>query len=136
LGQYIEECSLTPDVVICSTAVRARETIELALKKRTAETTIRFTDALYHAGPGDMLKLIRALDAPCAHAMLTGHNPGMHELAAMLAASGERSDMKAMNTKFPTAALVTIDFEGSWCDVAPGTGILRLFVTPRSLGNS
>lgn len=136
MGQYIEKRGLIPDVVICSIAVRARETIELALMKRSAETEISFTDALYHAGPADMLELVHALDASCVHAMLTGHNPGMHELAMALAASGERAGMDAMNTKFPTAALAIIDFEGGWRDVAPGAGILRLFVTPRSLGNS
>jgi phosphohistidine phosphatase len=80
-----------------------------------------------------MLRFIHALPARCGHAMLVGHNPGIHSLAVTLSGDGEADAMFALKMKFPTAALAVIEFEGGWGAIAQGAGYLRLFMVPREL---
>jgi len=66
--------------------------------------------------------------------MLVGHNPGMHELALMLAGSGDKSAKKALEDNLPTSGLAVFDFEiDDWADVAFRRGRLVLFVSPKRL---
>jgi phosphohistidine phosphatase len=66
--------------------------------------------------------------------MLVGHNPGMHELALALAASGDAALRKALVDNLPTAGLAVFDFAlHDWDDLAFHRGRLVLFVTPKLL---
>ncbi len=133
MGSYMAREGLVPDVVLCSTAARARQTLELAQAEWEAKPEIRYEDGLYGAGPGEMLRVLQALPARCGHAMLIGHNPGMHALADTLSGDGEADALDALRTKYPTAALAVIEFEGDWQSIASGAGCLRQFVAPREL---
>jgi phosphohistidine phosphatase len=64
--------------------------------------------------------------------MLIGHNPGLQELALLLA--GQDEALADLHRKFPTAALVTLGFEGEWDQLGPGVARLEGFVRPRDLG--
>ena len=133
MGRYMAREGLEPERVLCSPAVRARQTLELAQTEWRGSPEIRFEENLYHTGPGEMLRALKAIPACCAHAMLVGHNPGMHSLAVTLSGDGEGAVMDALEMKFPTAALVVIEFEGDWGSVVPGGGFLRHFVLPREI---
>ena len=133
MGQYIAEHDLVPDLMLCSTAARARETLDRALPAFTGEPEIQFEKSLYLAAPDKMLATLQALPPRYAHVMLVGHNPGMHMLALVLAGSGAPQALAALGAKFPTAALAVLDFDGGWDAVAPGSGHLRLFMRPRDL---
>jgi phosphohistidine phosphatase len=133
MGRFMADNGLEPEIVLCSTAARARQTLELALPAFRGEPEIRHADALYHAGPKAMLERVRALPGACAHAMIVGHNPGMQALAAELAGGGDANALAALAGKFPTAALAVIDFEAGWSDIKAGGGNLRLFMTPKQL---
>jgi phosphohistidine phosphatase len=66
--------------------------------------------------------------------MLVGHNPGMHELALALTASGEKAARQALADNLPTSGLAVFDFDtGDWNDVAFRRGRLVLFVSPKLL---
>ena len=131
MGAFMEREGLVPELVLCSTARRARQTLELAQAEWKSPPEIRFEDGLYGAGPGEMMPFLQALPASCGQAMLIGHNPGMHALAVSL--SGDGDAMDALEIKYPTAALAVIEFEGGWGGVAPGAGILWRFVVPGEL---
>ncbi|MDA7946635.1 MAG: histidine phosphatase family protein [Hyphomicrobiaceae bacterium] len=133
MGRYMAAENLEPDIVLCSTAARARQTLELAAAEWTSSPEIRLEEGLYHAGPADMLRALRNLGEAYDHAMLIGHNPGMHALAINLSGTGDEAGLEAMEFKFPTAALAVIDFDGTWPAVATGQGRLRRFVVPREL---
>lgn len=133
MGSFVAESGLEPDVILCSTAKRARQTLDLALPEFKTEPQVQFSDDLYHAGPADMFKMVRRLDESCSHAMLVGHNPGMHALACDLVGSGDDTIIRSLAQKFPTAALAVIDFDCSWRELAPGGGRLRIFMTPKAL---
>lgn len=133
MGRFMAEQGLEPDIVLCSTATRARQTLDLALPEFNTEPEVRYTDDLYGAGPADMVKLLRALEETCSHAMLVGHNPGMQALALDLVGSGDDANIRSLAQKFPTAALAVIDFDDRWPDLAPGKGFLRIFMVPKAL---
>ncbi len=135
MGRYMAAEGLEPDIVLCSTAVRARQTIELAASEWRTSPEIRYEDGLYHAGPGEMLRAVQSLPEPRIHAMLVGHNPGMHALAVALSGGGSEADLESLNFKYPTAALAVIGFEGDWASVSAGGGHLQRFILPRELAD-
>ena len=66
--------------------------------------------------------------------MLVGHNPGMHELAIMLAGSGDKPARKAIEDNLPTAGLAILDFDtDDWTDIGFRRGNLSQFVSPKLL---
>jgi phosphohistidine phosphatase len=70
-----------------------------------------------------------------AHTLLVvAHNPGLHEVALMLIASGDIDARERLNEKLPTAGLVIIDFAiDDWSRLHPQSGRLERFVSPRIL---
>ena len=79
---------------------------------------------------------MRKVEAKVRHVMIVGHDPGMHGLAVELAGSGAPKLMQALAAKFPTAGLAVLDFDvADWPKVEPGIGQLRLFMTPKRLGD-
>jgi phosphohistidine phosphatase len=138
IGAALAAMGLRPDLVLCSGAVRARETLDLVLSKLGGPAPeIVYDEALYMATPAGLLARLRKVaaraDAP-RHVMLVGHNPGLEELALMLVGSGGADDRARMAEKFPTAALAVIAFNTeSWAKVRPGAGRLEHFITPKRL---
>ena len=133
MGAYIASEGLVPDIVLCSTARRARQTLELASAEWGSSPEIRYEDGLYHAGPGEMLRLLQTLPASCGHAMLIGHNPGMYSLATTLSGDGNGDALDTLEANFPTAALAVLAFERDWKTIIPGAGYLQRFVLARGL---
>jgi phosphohistidine phosphatase len=70
-----------------------------------------------------------------AHSVLViGHNPGLHEVALMLIASGGVEAREQLAEKLPTSGLVIIDFAvDAWSGLHPHSGRLERLVTPKSL---
>ncbi|NOX94757.1 MAG: histidine phosphatase family protein, partial [Alphaproteobacteria bacterium] len=59
MGVYMKENRLIPDYILCSSAVRTRQTLELILPYFDDATEVIFSDRLYLASPDAMLKLIK-----------------------------------------------------------------------------
>jgi len=133
MGEWLTGEGYRPDVVLCSTARRTRETLDL-IREGFKNPTIEFSKGLYMAAPRDMLSEIAKAPATAQTVMLLGHNPGIGSLASLLAGSGDEKMLGNMHAKFPTAAIAVIGFNvGKWSEAAPGTGILRAFHRPRDL---
>jgi phosphohistidine phosphatase len=140
IGSALAERGLRPDLIICSGAARARQTLALVLEKLGSPTPeVVFDDGIYLAPPELLLARLRAIKKGARgetpkHVMLVGHNPGMEELALMLAGSGPAHDRARMAAKFPTAAVAVFTFDAdTWKAVKPGTGRLEHFLSPRQL---
>jgi phosphohistidine phosphatase len=134
MGRYLRRQKLVPDIVLCSAARRARETWELAAAALKAEIPVEYSERLYLAGPGQILRLLHQLPETTESALLIGHNPGFHALALQLLGSGDGEARAQLQAKFPTAALAVIDFEVErWGDLAAGKGKLERFLAPRDL---
>ncbi len=138
IGRHISGRGLVPELVLCSTAERARQTLELVAAEweRPAgdSAKVDMRASLYLSSAGDLLAAIKRLDDDIDCAMIIGHNPGIATLAGRLAAKGDPRGMKTMASKFPTAALAVIDLNvKAWKATAPGAGYLQSFVRPKDL---
>lgn len=122
LGDWLREHDLLPELVLCSTATRTRET--LAALNAILPTELH--KSLYLGSAGDMLALLHKADDAVRHIMIVGHNPGMHAMAAVLARGYVReADADAIVHRYPTCGLVSMGVPAEhWCDVAPQSGIV------------
>ena len=99
MGQVLIEEDLVPDVILCSTARRARDTVDLVADVSGFGGEIIYLESFYHAWPSDFLDALRSLSSDINSAMIVGHNPSMEMLLEMLTEEDER---------LPTAALALI----------------------------
>ena len=83
LGEAMQARHYQPDFVLCSTALRTRQTLE-GLKKTLKLDTIVFDKIVYHATLHDLVLAARQFDDTHASALIIGHNPVIHELAVRL----------------------------------------------------
>jgi phosphohistidine phosphatase len=134
IGAYMVHHGLLPDLVVCSTAVRARETWDLVAKAFAAKPPVDYEDRIYEAGPNALLDVVKETKSSVHALLLTGHNPGMHEFAQRLIASGDTDARARLTEKFPTGALAVIDFAvDDWRKLHPRSGRLDRLVVPRTL---
>jgi phosphohistidine phosphatase len=81
-----------------------------------------------------LIERVRATDAGVQTLLIIGHNPGLEDLARMLAGKGDAAARKRLAASFPTSALAVIDFPSDdWTDVREQAGTLAHYVTPQSL---
>jgi phosphohistidine phosphatase len=135
MGAFMAAQGLSPNLILCSTAERARATLALVLRELDAEEAdVRFEDGLYLAEANALRARIGGIGASVKHALLVGHNPGLQSLAVSLAGTGPARDLAKLAAKFPTGGLAVLTFEvPEWSGVGAGSGRLALFMTPRRL---
>jgi phosphohistidine phosphatase len=134
MGAFMASRGLTPDLVLCSDAARARATLALVLRELAAAPQVVFDDRLYHGAPATLLARLNEIETGPRHVLLIGHNPGLQALALELIGDGEKADIAALAAKFPTCALAVLTFETSaWLQVRAGAARLVLYMTPRRL---
>jgi phosphohistidine phosphatase len=138
IGTWLGRHPPFPDFVQVSPAIRAKQTWELvweAMKEHAPAPQVEFLPELYGADPAQMLQTIRTASvADPKRVMVVGHNPGMHELALMLAGGGDAAGRQALSDNLPTSGLAVLDFDTNhWNDVAFRRGKLVVFVSPKLL---
>ncbi len=135
MAAYLKKKGLMPDLVLCSSATRTRDTWERVAEVLGGTPEVKFLRGLYLAPPSRLLEAVRRAPASVRTVMLLGHNPGMENLAAGLAGPGSKAKALArLHAKFPTAALAEIEFEAeTWSAIGNGQGRLRRFVVPKDL---
>jgi phosphohistidine phosphatase len=124
MASHLRQEGIRPALVLCSTAARARETVEGVGLSDDAV----FERQLYGASADELLARLRRVPHEVESTMLVGHNPGMHDLALLLGAAGD------VERKLPTGALVTLELDGAWSELGPGAVELVAFVRPKQLG--
>ena len=127
IASYRREQGIEPELVLCSTARRARETLE-PLRRALGEPRVVTEARVYGASEDELLVLLRELAPEVGSAMVVGHNPGLALLVELLAAPGTE-----LPEKVPTGALAELAFDGFFADLAPGSATLEAFVVPREL---
>jgi phosphohistidine phosphatase len=138
IGTWLAGRPLFPDLVLVSSAVRAKQTWELAwaaMKDRGPPPQVDVLPELYAADPAQLLQSIRnASVSDPKQLMLVGHNPGLHELALALTGGGDAGARQALAENLPTSGLAVFEFAGDdWNDVAFRRGGLVIFVSPKLL---
>jgi len=135
IGRYIAENHLTPDLILCSDAIRARATLALVLAKlEPASPDVIISDDLYLANPDQIQQTIRDNSGEARRILVVGHNPGLHALALSLLMDSKDNSMTELAKKYSTAALAHLTFGVSaWSDIRPAIGHLDRYITPRGL---
>jgi len=132
MGAWLAAEGYKPAVVLCSTARRTRETLELVQPSLPKDLKIENLRSLYLASPREMLTEIGKVPGSADTVMLIGHNPGMESLAGVLAGKGEAKALGNLHSKFPTGAVAVLSFDvAAWKDLAAGSGTLLAFQRPR-----
>ncbi|HZP09905.1 histidine phosphatase family protein [Methyloceanibacter sp.] len=134
MGRAMAERGIDPDLVLCSSARRTRDTLALVLPELKVEPEVVYRDELYHPSPMEMLGLLHEVPASASRLLMVGHNPELQAFALNLVGSGPKHYRDRMREKYPTAGLAVINFpSGSWKGVDLGSGTLNLFLSPKEL---
>jgi len=137
LGVYMASHGLVPDRVMMSPAARTQETWQFVAAAFRPVPAVTSPERLYNATPTAILGVIKEAPTAVHTLLIVGHNPGLHELALMLIASGNVEMREQLREKLPTSSLVIIDFAlDNWGKLHTHSGRLERFVTPKSLGAS
>lgn len=117
------------DAVLCSTATRARQTLE---NTRVA-APVRYSERLYGAAPGTVIEEINAAAEDIGTLLVVGHEPTTSALALLLADDDGTDDavVERISTKFPTSAIAVLAVGCAWADLEPGRAALTGFEVPR-----
>ncbi len=129
LGQVLADRLIRPDLVLCSSSERTRQTWRLAELAGALAGEIRFEDRIYEASPSELLDLVRAVPDDVLSLMLIGHGPGLPELAGRLDVDSRSEVARRMRLKFPTSGLALFAVTGPWANLR--TASLLDFVIPR-----
>jgi phosphohistidine phosphatase len=134
IGAYMAHHGLVPDQVLCSTAARAQQTLDLVVEQFSEKVPISYDERIYEVAAEDILAVIKQTRTDVHTLLVVGHNPGLRDLAELVIASGDVDARARVLEKFPTAGLAVIDFPiDDWRKLHPRAGRLDRFVTPRTL---
>jgi phosphohistidine phosphatase len=126
IGRLVRDENLVPELILSSSAVRARDTALAVAAACDHACELRVLHDLYLGDPEDHARLLQSLPDAIGSAMLVGHNPGMEELVETLGGAHEA---------MPTAALAWIDLPiDRWSELRlDGSGRLRELWLPKKL---
>lgn len=136
MGQFLKDEGLLPDLVLCSTALRTRETLSLVLPQLGIEPEVRLLPELYLARWLSLLNLVHQHGGSASTILLVGHNPGLEECARRLARpptdSQIRMLLQRMEYDYPPAAATALEFDiEDWVQADRSEGELLYFARPR-----
>ncbi|MFE2580435.1 SixA phosphatase family protein [Streptomyces sp. NPDC059378] len=131
-GRALAEADFLPDLALCSPALRARQTWDLAAAEWGTPPPVRYEPRLYGADATELLDVVRETPPEIETLLLIGHNPGLEELVLDLADDGLDGALDEVRTKFPTSAIAVLAWYGStWRALAPGSALLTSMTVPR-----
>lgn len=136
MGAAMRRIGLAPDVVLVSSALRTQQTLE-ALEPWEDRPNIETIANLYMASYAQIRDLLRALPETVRSVMVVGHNPGIHELAQLLAGPAMSNPAKpefgGLAESYPTASLTEFLIATPWRKLgAVGTTLTR-YIQPDDL---
>ena len=126
MGRLVAARGLRPDIVVSSTARRARWTADEVAQHAGYDEAVQLDRRLYLASPDEIVDVVRSVAGSARRVMVVGHNPGLEDLVAQLGGRPET---------LPTAALAEIRLSiRSWKDLtASSSGTLARLWRPREL---
>jgi len=132
LAKYIRRKRIRPARVLCSPSLRTRQTLEGVAASLGKHCEVEVVPRLYGASEQELLEQLQALPESVSSVMLIGHNPGLRNLALVLASRG--AHLPQLDEKFPTGALATLAVPSDrWTALVPGVAELVDYVVPRQL---
>jgi phosphohistidine phosphatase len=128
-GEWLRANLPAIEAVLCSSAVRTRQTLE----RTGIAAPVSYSDALYGASPGTMIGEINQVGDDIATLLVVSHEPTVSEVALGLAepAGSDRKALAGIAMKFPTSGIAVLRVPGSWASLEPGGAELTSFHVPR-----
>lgn len=122
----------TPEVALVSPALRTRETWEL-MSSHLPRTALCIDPRIYAADVDELLWVLRERAGTSDSVLLLGHNPGIEDLALLLADRSPGAFRDAMSVKYPTSAIATFRVGVPWNKLDGGAAGVELlsFSIPR-----
>ncbi len=135
VGRHLRERGFRPDLVLCSTARRASDTLDIVLEQiGPPAPPVERERGLYLCGDRALLDRVRQVPDEVGSVLLVAHNPDLQNLALSLAGTAAPDLLDRVAAKYPTAGFATLAFDvGAWRDVARDGGRLDEFVVPKNL---
>lgn len=123
LGDFLRKQKIVPDLVLSSSAVRARQTAEIVLETARVSTELRFDERIYEAGSNRLLAVVRQIEKSKQAVLLVGHNPGLEEFLNLLTGDAEI---------MPTGTISKVVLKGSdWASTGLKGGTLEWILKPK-----
>ena len=123
MGRFLTTSGTVPDHAITSTATRARQTLAIAAEHGGWSGEATVTEAIYGAGPEDLLRVIRDAPEGADTIVVVGHEPTFSRTISRLIGGG------AIEVKTATMARIDVDV-ARWGDVSFGRGVLVWLLSP------
>jgi phosphohistidine phosphatase len=133
LRRHVETTGLRLDLVLCSSALRTRETWAAVQPGLAIQPKVRIVSEIYDATARELLDVIHTVDPEVASVLVVGHNPGTADLIHGLVGSGNPEALDRLRDGVPPACFVTLTTTAAWADLAAGGGQLDEVVRPRDL---
>ncbi len=136
MADHFARLGLRPDLILCSTALRTRQTLAPIVAALAAPAPpINLSKDLYLASEDVLLAQLRTVSDDVATVLLIGHNDGIWHFAVALASEGPPDELTSLQAKYPTGALATLSLRSqSWTKLEFGAARLTSLVRPRDLG--
>lgn len=132
IGTVMRAAGYKPDAVICSAALRTRETWQqIAPQLEVPDQHLTFTNQLYDSDNTRYLEAVQQFN-DVDSVLIIGHNPMIEDVASALVAGGPDGAMRRLSKGFPTSGLAIIKFEGPLTTVSLSGGYLEDFLRPSS----
>lgn len=136
MADHLAQLGLRPDLILCSTALRTRQTLAPIVAMLTVPAPlINLSKDLYLASEDVLLTQLQAVSDDATTVLLIGHNDGIWRFATALTDDGPPEELAALRDKFSTGALATLSLRDEpWRTLDFGAARLVSFVRPRDLG--
>ncbi|MSP87265.1 MAG: histidine phosphatase family protein [Alphaproteobacteria bacterium] len=134
MGTWMAGQGIRLDLVLCSTALRACQTLDGVLP-HLGTPEVMYESGLYLASSSRLIARIRGVERGVAGVLLIGHEPGIGQAAvALTRPASAPDDFPRMQARFPTGALAWIAFDAPvWPDIELSKGCLKKFIFPKLL---
>lgn len=132
VGEYMRAAGLVPELALCSSSVRTRQTLQQVEAALGQGLNAQVIGKLYLASPRDVLEQLALVEEGVRSVLIVGHNPTLQQLSVDIAGgSGDLALQEAMARSFPTASFVELQCNvRDWVEVGAGGGVLKRFVVP------
>ena len=134
VAEYLQNCDIQPELVICSTALRTKQTVEEVLEYLKSDATVEYTQKLYLASSENIFTVIQNISPDVKSVMIAGHNPGLHQFVIELSGKGAKKKFREMRSNFPPASIASFNLNSSeWVDCEIQSGELMDFASSKEL---
>lgn len=131
IGEFLQEQSLAPSLVLCSTATRTRQTWAGISGTGVVAAEVRYVPSIYHAWVPELLRLLREVPDALRTVLLLGHAPGVPDLVENVCVPDRSTDWSRLEQKFPTSGVAVVGVPGVWSGLGSRRARLQTFTAPR-----